>query len=801
MKKIKCDHCHLSYDEDILIKDTNFSEEKFFCCKGCQGVYHILNEQGLDSFYDKMGRNTIKPPSAFEDDFDKFDLQNFKEKYVKKQNGFSEISLVIEGIHCSACVWLNEKVLHKLNGVVEASVNGTTHKAKIIWDDDTIKLSSIIKTIQNIGYKATPYDPHVQEIRINALKRQYNSRLLVGVFCTMNIMWIAVALYAGYYTGISENVKAILHFAEFVLATPALFYTGWVFFRGGYFGLKNRFVNMDLLVAIGASSAYLFSLYAMFSKSGEVYFDSVAMIVTFIFAGKYLEVITQKKASDTLDTLTNSLPSEVVVVSEFGTQKQSKTTTPVQNVKIGEIIQITAGDKIVIDGILIEGEASFDESSINGESVLKYKQKNDEILSGSVCVDGVIYYKSKKIYNESMLYKITTLLEKSMLKKPHIEQLANQISGYFSLTILVLAFSTFFAWYFFTGSFEHALIVGISVIVIACPCALGLATPVSTLVGLGIAVKKRILFKQASFLESMAKSTYLALDKTGTITYGKPQVQEYKQYLNFDKNLLFSLLQLSSHPVSRGILHYFKEENLQTYHLQDVKIIASKGVEARYNDVRLIGGNSTFLSEFGIHVNKLDMTEYFFCIDDKLICSFMLEDLPKQDAKNAILQIHNLKVSTIMLTGDNEISAKKVANEVGIDKFKSSLLPIQKALEVEKLSKNHIVVMVGDGINDSLALSKSNIAISMGSGADVALSVSDVVLLDDDVNSLVSAFKISKRVYKTIKQNLTFSLLYNVVTIPLAMAGFINPLFAAISMSLSSIVVVLNSMRMKMMRL
>ncbi len=804
MNKIKCDHCHLHYDKNILLKDDSFGDVKFFCCKGCQGIYHLLNQEGLDSFYEKMGSNTLAPPSKTQSDLEKFNLEGFKEQYVKQKDGFCEISLIIEGIRCAACVWLNEKVLHKAKGIVEASVNGTNHKAKIIWDDELIKLSEIIRIIESIGYRATPYDPRLQEEHANAKRREYNARLLVAIFATMNIMWIAIAQYTGYFTGIRDDMKNILNFAEFVLATPALFYTGWVYFRGAYYGLKNTHVNMDLLVATGSSLVYLYSLYAMFSGKGEVYFDSVTMIVTFVFAGKYLEVLTQKKAVDTLDGLVGSLPTEAVVVKNYKKQDQKKIITPLANVQIGDIIELKAGDKAVIDGVLVGGEASFDQSSITGENKPVFKSLNDKIASGSLCLDGVVYCKGEATYKNSMLSKITNLLEESMVKKPRIEQLANKISGYFSLGILFLALATFLAWFWYGGDLEHALIVSISVIVIACPCALGLATPVSTLVGLGVAAKKGVLFKEASFLESMAKSSILVLDKTGTITKGKPEVIRQIKLKNYDINLLYSLLKTSSHPVSKGVLEYLQKDNasLKELELKNIKAISSKGVEASFETKKLLGGNSAFLQERGVNLSiKEEGTSYWFSIDNELICGFMLEDGLKDGAKEAIEAINNLHVKTLMLTGDNEMSAKKVASKLNIKDYAFGLDPLEKAKYIEDLhDKKEYIVMAGDGINDALALSKSNIAVSMGSGADVALNVSDVVLLNDRLNSLSFAFLVSKRVYKTIKQNLSFSIFYNLITIPLAMLGFINPLFAALSMSLSSIVVVLNSMRIRLIK-
>jgi Cu+-exporting ATPase len=585
--------------------------------------------------------------------------------------------------------------------------------------------------------------------------------------------------------------------AEWVLATPTLFYSGWVFFRGAWYGLKNRFINMDVLVATGATLAYLYSLWAMVTGKGEVYFDSVTMIITFVLAGKYLEVLSKKRAADTMDALSSALPTEVTVI-----QANEKVMVPVEEVRPGDIIEVRPGEKVAIDGVVVSGEGSFDESSLTGESEPIFKRPGDEIVSGSVALDGVVRYEATKDYSSSMLTTLVGLLEESLTKKPRIERLANEISGWFSLTILTIAALTFVGWYWMTGDFERSLVVSISVIVIACPCALGLATPVATLIGLNLAAKRGVLFKKAAFLETMAKADTLVLDKTGTITEGKPHVVSYREYESYDPDLLYSLAKSSIHPVSKGIVRYLAEhhEHLREVALENVRQVQARGIVAEFKGRRLLGGNARLLESFGLAVpdEEREYTLFYFAVDDKVVARFELRDLPKAGAKEAISAIRRLGIDVVMLTGDNEKAAARVAEEVGVPDFKAQLLPEEKAVEIDKLhAEGRIVVMAGDGINDALALSKSDIAIAMGSGSDVALEVSDVVLLDDRVTSLRDAFLISRRTFKFVKQNLALSVIYNSVTIPLAVAGYVIPLVAALSMSLSSLIVVGNSMRIK----
>lgn len=781
----------MEFDEDVMIKDG----DKYFCCKGCQGVYHLLRSEGLESFYDKLGDTKLQPAQQPKEDLEKFDLEGFVNRYVKKRDdGLYEINLIIEGIHCAACVWLNEKVLHKLPGIIEASINYTNNKAKIIWDPEVIKLSKIIETIRSIGYNAYPYDPSLQEERALKQRRDYYARILLAVFATMNIMWIAIAQYVGFFTGMRSDIKNILNIAEFALATPTLFYSGWVFFKGAYYGIKNRFINMDFLVATGALLTYLYSIYAMVTHTGEVYFDSVTMIITFVLVGKYLEVLSKKQAVDTVDALLGSLPTEVTVIKDG-----SKALVSVENVIVGDIIELKPGEKVVIDGVIVNGEASFDESSLTGESVPVFKKEGDEVLSGSICLDGVVRYEATKEFSTSLISNIATLLEDAVTKKPRVEQLANQISGYFSLTILSIAMFTFFGWYFHTG-FEHALIVAVSVIVIACPCALGLATPMATLVGLGEALKRGILFKEARFLETIAKSDTVVLDKTGTITKGKPEVVAEEKFKEFDENIVYTLCEHSNHPISRGVLEYLakksKHKILQSQKIEEIK---ARGIKAIIDGKEVLGGNAQFLHENGITMSYEGENSLFaVAIDKELVVLYELADELRENAAYAIGKIKELGLEVWMLTGDNERSAAKVAKMAGIDKYRAKLLPQEKSAFIDKLHHaGKVVIMAGDGINDAIALACSDIAIAMGSGADIALSVSDVVLLDEKPMKIYEAIVIGRRVFRAVKENLALSLLYNVIAVPLAVMGYVNPLFAALAMSLSSLTVVGNSFRIK----
>ncbi|MCG3670953.1 heavy metal translocating P-type ATPase [Aliarcobacter butzleri] len=811
MSKIKCNHCHLEFDKNIMIKDNDLN----FCCKGCQGVYHLLKSDGLESFYEKLGNKTIAPPiEVFNDDITKFDSLNFYDNYVSKtKEGFNQIDLIIEGIHCAACVWLNEKILFDTKGIVEANINFTTNKARIIWDDDILKLSQIILKIRSIGYNAYAYDSSVADIAASKAKQDYFVRIMVAVVCTMNIMMLSVAKYTGFFTGITPEVMQMIHLGEFILSTPVLFYSGWVFYKGAYYGLKNKMVTMDLAVSTGATLSYIYSLTILLGAKGDSYFDSVAMIITFVLVGKYLEVIGKKSAVDTLDKIKSTLPLEAVIIN--GNEKK---VVALNSVNIGDIVEIKAGDKVPVDGKVISGNGSFDESTITGESIPVYKKVGDAVFSGTINLDSLIHFEVTKNFKNSTFSSIVSLLEDSLNSKPSIQIKANKISRGFSATILSLAFATFLVWYFLgldlgfiyegTNQFERSFIVAVSVIVIACPCALALATPMASLVGISELAKKGLLFKEAKFIETLAVASSVVFDKTGTLTKGELNVVKARILDdNIHKlNLLYSLIDSSTHPVSLSIKRYLeKNYNLELKKLENVKNIEAKGMSATYKNVddkefEILGGNVELLREFGIYY-KFDSsrTVYLFAINKRVIATFELEDEIKDGSKELINYLQNKNIEVIMLTGDNEQVASRIAKELGIKKYLSHQTPVSKADFIKELKKqNKVVVMVGDGVNDSVALSSSDVAIAMGNSADISLAVSDVVLLNSTLKSLKEAFVISNKTYKHIKQNLGFSLLYNATTVPLAMAGFVIPLIAALSMSLSSLIVVLNSLRIKM---
>lgn len=800
---MQCSHCHLEFDEKALLKTTINGKVVYFCCRGCEGVYKLLCAQGLEDFYGKLGANTLEPVELLEESLESFDSASFFEHYVReKNNGICEFALILERIHCIACVWLNEKILEKTKGVIKVNINYTSNKATLLYDSKQIKISEIIQVIRSIGYNAHAYNPRLQESYAQKEKREYYIKMVVGIFCVMNIMWIAVAQYAGYFSGITPQMRNVLNFAGFALATPVLFFSGMIFWRGALSAVKFRTPNMDLLVISGASLAYLYSIYASF-KGQETYFESVAMIITFVLIGKFLEVRGKKSAVDSLDKLNAQMPLSVRVV-EHKANKQETKEVRVESVKVGDVVQVLAGERVALDGVLLSDSALCDESAINGESLPRQKRAKEKIYSGSLALNFPFLYRISKTYKDSLMMQIVALVEDALNVRPKIQEMANFIVRYFSAVILSLAFGTFLFWKnVLNVPFDEALMVMISLIIIACPCALALATPIALLVGLSRALKSGILFKEARLLETIAKANTLVLDKTGTLTQGKLKVQDVRKFGVIDNSVLVAMLEQSAHPISRAVLEFVKDsENLTQVKFDKIIQKNARGILVEFNGSIYLGGNVELLKEEGVVIpNDLENGNYsvfYFAKDREILAQFLLRDCIKEDAKDTIFKLQAKGIHCVLLSGDNLGACETVASQLGITEFYGNQSPLDKADFIDKLhQQGKIIVMVGDGINDSVALGKSDIGIAMGGGMDLAISVSDIVVLNDSMQGVLESFELGRRTYFCILQNLSLSLFYNALTIPLAMAGFVIPLVAALSMSFSSLLVVANSLRNK----
>lgn len=835
----------------------------------------LLKQSGLGGFYDRLGGNTLSPvdlkqPIAKQANstilrFSYLDDEGFLEKHTTKikntpkQKGnqthkqqannqqdstLLEAHLIIEGIHCAACVWLNEAALQKQQGIISANINYTNNKAKIVFDPRTIKLSAIFSLISSIGYEAHIYDPNTQENILAKESKSYFTSFVVGVFCTMSIMMVAIAQYAGYFKGMSADMKSVLNLISCLLATPVLFFTGRVFFVGAYYGVKQGYVGMDFLVAFGASLTFAYSVYASFAGVGEPYFESVAMIVLFVFSGKFLEIRARALAGDSLDKLQHILPSAVLVESKGENGEILLHPKDSKELAKDDIVHIREGEMLPCDGIVLT-QGSIDTRSLSGESEPVQKVRGDEVLSGSIACESFCYA-VQKTYADSTMSNIIKLLEESLESKPKIQNLANALSKHFSRVVLLIALCGFVFWWEYADA-QKALIIAISVIVISCPCALALATPIASVVGISRGFREGVLFKQARFLETLAKCEVVLFDKTGTLTQGKLSV---KKEFDFDtrwdssKNLLVDFLSHFTHPIALALRDFLELKILRknTKNLKEAKQTSQRGIYGIYEDkeskVRLLGGSLEYLQSQGVSINEASkiaqnypqMSIFAYAVENVEIIDtveiieahqkdkpsneaksnehineakstktqpqihslYLLQDSLKNGAKELVASLKKAGKKVLLISGDRQCVVESIAKELGIESYKGALLPKDK-LEIIRSHKN--AVMIGDGLNDILALQSAEVGIAMGAGSAMAIAQGDVVVLDDSLEGVGRAFSIATRTYSRIKQNLAISLVYNALLIPLALCGFVIPLVAALSMSLSSLLVVANSMR------
>lgn len=838
----------------------------------------LLKQSGLGGFYDRLGGNTLSPVekssakqaisiNSTTSRFSYLDDEGFLEKHTTKiknapkqksnqahnrqvnnqrDSPLLEANLIIEGIHCAACVWLNEAALQKQQGIISANINYTNNKAKIIFDPRAIKLSAIFSLISSIGYEAHIYDPSTQENLLAKESKSYFTSFVVGVFCTMSIMMVAIAQYAGYFKGMSADMKSVLNLISCLLATPVLFFTGRVFFVGAYYGVKQGYVGMDFLVAFGASLTFAYSVYASFAGVGEPYFESVAMIVLFVFSGKFLEIRARALAGDSLDKLQHILPSAVLVESKGENGEILLRPKDSKELAKDDIVHIREGEMLPCDGVVLT-QGSIDTRSLSGESEPVQKVRGDEVLSGSIACESFCYV-VQKTYADSTMSNIIKLLEESLESKPKIQNLANTLSKHFSRVVLFIALCGFLFWWEYADA-QKALIIAISVIVISCPCALALATPIASVVGISRGFREGVLFKQARFLETLAKCEVVLFDKTGTLTQGKLSV---KKEFDFDtrwdssKNLLVDFLSHFTHPIALALKDFLELKNLRkneiSKNLKEAKQTSQRGIYGIYEDkqgkVRLLGGSLEYLQSQGIDTNEASkiaqnypqMSIFAYAIEIVKITNeveaiethqkdkssneaksnehineakstktlpqfhslYLLQDSLKNGAKELVASLKKAGKEVLLISGDRQCVVESIAKELGIENYKGALLPKDK-LEIIRSHKN--AVMIGDGLNDILALQSAEVGIAMGAGSAMAIAQGDVVVLDDSLEGVGRAFSIATRTYSRIKQNLVISLVYNALLIPLALCGFVIPLVAALSMSLSSLLVVANSMR------
>ena len=730
----------------------------------------------------------------------------------------------VTGMSCASCARTVENALNK-NEDIKASVNIATEKVNIEYDENKYNFEKIKKIVENSGYGLVETLSEEQKMQMyeDKIKSLKNKLILAAVFA-IPLIYISMGHMMGIHLPDIINPKknaAIYSIVQLLLTIPVV-YAGRDFFIHGFKNLARKSPTMDSLIAMGASAAIIYSLYATYMTITvdpeyhmNLYFESAGTIITLILLGKLLEARTKGQTSSAIKKLIGLQPKKAKII-ENGVEKE----VLIENIKVGDIIVVKPGEKIAVDGKIVSGNTSVDEAMITGESIPVSKNPGDKVIGGSINKNGSIQFEATEIGKDTVLSQIIKLVEEAQGSKAPISRMADIVAGYFVPIVIVIATVTGIIWFISGSGLTAALTFFISVLVIACPCALGLATPTSIMVGTGKGAENGILIKSGEALETAHKIKTVVLDKTGTITKGKPVLTDLKVYNNFDGNEILQLAASaennSEHPLAEAIVNGAKERNVEFKQYDKFRAMPGYGIRATIDDKEIQIGNRKLMASRKISTEAAEKdyeilsnegkTPMFISVNNELAGLIAVADVVKETSKAAIERMHKLGLKVIMLTGDNEKTAKYIAKEVGIDKVIAEILPFQKSEEVKKLQEaGEFVAMVGDGINDSPALAQANVGIAIGSGTDVAIESADIVLIRNDLNDVAGAIALSKATITNIKENLFWAFFYNVIGIPFAAGIFyaffngpkLDPMIAAFAMSLSSVSVLMNALRLK----
>lgn len=743
-----------------------------------------------------------------------------------------QIQLPIGGMSCAVCAKRVEKAISELEGVADVNVNFAAEKAFVTYNPQKVRPSAMKEAVLKAGYQplenkgagAEDEDRKRREKEINTMKKKF----IAAAIFAFPLLYIAMVPMIKFVSlpgakmldGLMMNYPLFYALLEFFLTVPVIC-VGYRFYTVGFKSLFQKSPNMDSLIAVGTTAAVAFSLYNTFQIAKgnfeavhSLYFESAGVIITLILLGKLLEAVSKGKTGEAIKKLMGLAPKTAFVI-----QNGAETEIPVEEVEIGDIIIVKPGSKIPVDGVVIEGHTAIDESMLTGESMPVDKKAGDKVYAASLNTTGTVKFRAEKVGSDTALAQIIKLVEQAQGSKAPIAKLADIVAGYFVPAVIAIAVASGIAWFIGTGDFKFALTIFISVLVIACPCALGLATPTAIMVGTGKGAENGILIKSGEALETAHKINAIILDKTGTITEGKPSVTDLICASNFTQEKLLQLVasaeKNSEHPLGQAIVRGAQEKSLALLEAENFNSITGQGIEAQIAGISVFVGNRKMMEEKNISVKELEKdadklaeegkTPVFVATDGQPAGIVAVADVVKKSSRAAIESLHKMGIEVAMITGDNKKTAEAIARQVGIDRVLAEVLPQDKAFEVKKLQQEgRKVAMVGDGINDAPALAQSDIGIAIGSGTDVAMESADIVLMHSDLTDVPTAILLSKKTIRNIKQNLFWAFGYNTIGIPVA-AGvlylfggpLLNPMLAAAAMSLSSVSVLTNALRLK----
>lgn len=797
-----CYHCGLEVPATALVTAELGGQLRAFCCHGCRSVCETIFAAGLQSFYQKTpSGELLTPPPEIPAELEAYDLDEVQQEYVSTNGTQRTMHLLLEGIHCAACVWLIEQVLQKQTGVLAADVNLTAKRLRLRWDNQQIKLSQLIHLLAEIGYSAVPFDPETAEGALAKRHRDLIYRMAFAGFCMMNIMWVSIALYAG---AAEDEFRNWFHWVGMALATPTLLYSGFPFLRNAIIGLRHWHLTMDLPIAIGATATYLYSVYITITGStqGEVFFDTVVNFIFVILIGRYLQTISSRNALSATRRLLALQPKLATLITPEGQR-----IVPIRMVKSGDLLLVKPGEKVPVDGEVISGDSAVDESMLSGESRLVVKKAGDQVVAGSVNGEGAFQVRAQAVLRNTALARILQLMDDAQASKAPIQSLADRIVPWFVLVTLCLATATFIYWS--QQDFEIALLAAASVLVVTCPCAFGMATPMSIAVASGAGAQRGILIKQGAALEAFSSVDHVVFDKTGTLTTGDLQLSLICIADGISEIDLLQTAaaaeQSSEHAIAKAILRRAEAGQIVIPSASQFKAMPGRGISAVIDGQNIQIGTLDWLQQTGLVVSdnwqkqaveaeKQGISCVLVTRDSNVIGLLGFSDELREDAQQTINDLLAQGIKVTVLSGDRQAVVAAVTAKLGNVGRLAEVLPEDKQQCIRNLQQQGArVAMVGDGINDSPALIQADVGIALAAGTDVSIESADIVLSHNRLAQVAEARQLAARTLRTIRQNIVLSISYNIIMVPLAMMALVSPLLAAVTMPVSSLLVIGNA--------
>jgi Cu2+-exporting ATPase len=812
----ECFHCGLPVPEGLDITVNYEKEARPMCCYGCQAVAQAIIDSGMDDYYRYRTSKAEKPGEmvpAFLQQLKAYDNDVLQKQFVEQadESNIREVSLILEGITCAACIWLNEKHLNSLDGVISANINYSNHRARVRWDNSRIHLSDILEAITRIGYMAHPYDPDQHQRILENERKQQLRRLGISGLLGMQIMIFAVALYTGDWWGMDEMFRQSFRWISLAITIPLLLFASSTFFQSAYRDLRHGRVGMDVPISLGIGIAFFASTLHTIQGTGEVYFDSVAMFTFFLLSARYFEAGTRKQTSEATEALLNLKPAIATRLIDYrsGAAAIDNTETiAVSELRVGDYILVRPGDTIAEDGIIEQGHSGINESLVTGESMPVSKSVGDEVIGGSTNTENPLVIRITKTGEDSVLSSIQRLIENAQHTKPAIARLADRIATWFVSGLLTIA--AIIAWYWLQHDPDRWLEITIATLVVSCPCALSLATPTAITAASGQLARIGLMPKSSHALETLAHATDFVFDKTGTLTEGRIELERVELFTDdigreTALTLAASLESRSEHPIAQALLQANTHPLLPVTDLQHLTGEGIYGTIAEGNAKTHAGqtcyiGHSSFIQRHcrcTIDESDNNNSTIYLATNDRLLAGFSLSDSIRREACDMTEQLKATARHLHLLSGDRIQNTRKISEQLNIEHYRAEQTPDDKLHYVKELqNQGAVVVMTGDGVNDAPVLAGADLSIAMGKGTQLAAATADMVLISNHIEHIAEGYRIATRTLRIIKQNLGWALGYNITAIPAAAMGYVEPWMAAIGMSASSLIVVLNAMRL-----